>query len=154
MTVEPSVQRSTVQHESAYTMSRKSLLAKIHIAKKELGLDDETYRDTLEGITGKRSASKLSDKQLATVLDVFKKHGFKPKKIDRFQSIDDPRKAIALWKNLYREGPVNDGSPEALYKFAQRLTCVDRVEWMMPGDWSTVIEALKDWCLREGIDFA
>ncbi len=34
-------------------------LARIHLAKKELGLDDDTYRSLLKTITGKDSASDL-----------------------------------------------------------------------------------------------
>ena len=35
--------------------SRQNLMAKIHIGKKELGLDDETYRQGLQQITGNTS---------------------------------------------------------------------------------------------------
>jgi len=135
-------------------MSRKSLLAKIHIAKKELGLDDETYRDTLEGITGKRSASELSDKQLATVLDVFKKHGFKPKKRSSFQKTDDPqhKKALVLWSLLNEAGVVRNGSPQALAEFATNRIKTDRVEWLTPSDWNRIIEVLKQWCYRCGVE--
>lgn len=37
-------------------------LARIHLAKKELGLDEDTYRDMLEALTGQRSASGLDAK--------------------------------------------------------------------------------------------
>ena len=48
--------------------SRKSLLAKIHIAKKDLGLDDDTYRLRLERLTGKTSARDLTVPQLARIV--------------------------------------------------------------------------------------
>lgn len=38
------------------TSFRSPLLAKIHIARKDLGLDEDTYRAVLIRITGKRSA--------------------------------------------------------------------------------------------------
>jgi len=41
------------------TPLRRAQLAKIHIAKKELGLDDETYRSMLWTIARVRSASDL-----------------------------------------------------------------------------------------------
>ncbi len=34
---------------------RRRQLAAIHVAAKALGLEEETYRDMLEGLTGKRS---------------------------------------------------------------------------------------------------
>ena len=37
--------------------SRKSLMAKIHIAQKDLGLDEDTYRAMLFNLTGKISAA-------------------------------------------------------------------------------------------------
>ena len=36
-------------------MLRKNLIAKIHIGKSQLGLDDETYRQLLVSTTGKTS---------------------------------------------------------------------------------------------------
>lgn len=47
---------------------RKAALAKIHVGKKLLGLDEETYRDLLEAETGRRSASKLDAAGLRRVL--------------------------------------------------------------------------------------
>ena len=38
----------------------RSILAKIHIAAKEIGLGEDDYRDLLERVTGKRSASALA----------------------------------------------------------------------------------------------
>ena len=40
-------------------MGRNPQLAQIHIAKKELGLDDDTYRDVLERVTRQRSSAGL-----------------------------------------------------------------------------------------------
>ncbi len=59
--------------------ARKAMLAKVHIAKKELGMDDDTYRDFLEKHTEQRSASKLNYYQLQNVLNAMQKSGFKPK---------------------------------------------------------------------------
>ena len=46
--------------------SRNGLLATIHIAKKELGLEDGTYRDILEGVLGVRSLTGVKDRQKLT----------------------------------------------------------------------------------------
>lgn len=44
-------------------MSRNTELAKIHLGKKQLGLDDETYQTMLEDMFGVSSAAKLDYKQ-------------------------------------------------------------------------------------------
>lgn len=62
----------------AITPKKKALLAKIHIAKKDLGLDDGTYRDVLRRITGKDSSSKMLISELERVIYEFGNLGWKP----------------------------------------------------------------------------
>lgn len=59
--------------------SKKILMAKVHIGKKDLGLDDDTYRDVLWRVTGKRSCSDMSIAQLQDVVKDMESRGFKPK---------------------------------------------------------------------------
>lgn len=59
--------------------TKKILMAKIHIAKKDLGLDDGTYRDVLWRVTGKRSCKDMTIAQLQDVVKDMEKSGFKPK---------------------------------------------------------------------------
>jgi len=51
-------------------------MAKIHIAKKQLGLDNETYREMLKNVTGKDSAKDLTAEEINTVMISFRKMGF------------------------------------------------------------------------------
>ena len=60
--------------------THKQQLAKIHIAKKQLGLDDDTYRALLMQLAGVNSAKDLTASQLTKVLEHFKKSGFKGSK--------------------------------------------------------------------------
>jgi hypothetical protein len=46
-------------------------LAVIHIVKKELGLSDRQYRDTLEKVTGVRSAKYLDDLKFRKLMNYF-----------------------------------------------------------------------------------
>ena len=57
--------------------SRKSLMAKIHIAQKDLGLDEDTYRAMLFNLTGKISAASCTDRQLVAVIAALRKRGWK-----------------------------------------------------------------------------
>jgi len=49
-------------------LTRRKDLARIHLSKKELGLDDDTYRALLQGLTKKTSAADLNAKERWEVL--------------------------------------------------------------------------------------
>jgi len=55
---------------------RQKMLSKIHIGKKQLGLDDDVYRDVLAQATGKRSCKDMDDGELAAVLNLLQQKGF------------------------------------------------------------------------------
>lgn len=59
--------------------AKMAMMAKIHIAKKELGLDDGTYRDVLWRVTGKRSCKKMLIGELEAVVKDMEASGFKSK---------------------------------------------------------------------------
>ncbi len=59
---------------------KRTLIAKIHIAKKDLGLDDGTYKDVLKRITGKDSSKNMTLNELKAVLDDFSRRGFVAKR--------------------------------------------------------------------------
>ncbi len=54
-------------------------LAKIHIAKTQLGMDDDTYRALLARVAGVRSAKDLGPRQVDQVLVELQRLGWKPK---------------------------------------------------------------------------
>lgn len=56
--------------------SRKALLAKIHIAKKQLGLSDLEYRNVLDNLFAVRSAKSLKIGELSTLLKHFAARGW------------------------------------------------------------------------------
>ena len=59
--------------------TKKILMAKIHIAKKDLGFDDDVYRDVLWRVTGKRSCKDMTIAELESVVKDMQNSGFKPK---------------------------------------------------------------------------
>lgn len=59
------------------TDARRAELAKIHLAKKQLGLDDETYRAMLWMVARVHSAADLDDAGRQAVLDHLKARGFR-----------------------------------------------------------------------------
>ncbi len=139
-------------------------LAKIHIAKKELCLTDEVYRDILRARfgKGKDSAAKLTPGQAWSLLGHFQKLGWKPKGAQKLPGMEIPadgqsKKIQALWINLHQAGVVKDGSDKALLGFVKRMTKhgtfpgKDHLRFCDSQDKHIVIEALKDWAKREHV---
>lgn len=60
--------------------NRQRLLAKIHIGKKELGMDDDMYRNMLWTVARVRSSKQLDEFSLQKVLNYMIGCGFKVKK--------------------------------------------------------------------------
>lgn len=123
-------------------------VAKIHIAKNELGMDDETYRAMLHTV-GKVSSSKALDHAgRAKVLEHLKACGWKPKNaIMKARPSDDAKIKLcrALWIELHELGKVYNPEAAALQRYAQRQTKIARLEWMNDKQLNTVIESLKKW---------
>jgi len=129
---------------------RRRLLAQVHIAAKELGLDEETYRAVLKRIAGVSSAAEASDAGLRAVLDAFARRGWKRR---RFRPSNKPhvRKVWAMWGELKRRGVWRDRRRSSLRAFVKRQTGIDNPEWLTPRDAEAVIEALKAMGERAGI---
>ena len=135
---------------------RKKLLAKVHIAKKDLSLDDATYRDVLSSVAGKESAADCTDAELIAVIEHFKSRGFVARRTcgKRRASSDAERRYLpklrALWLSGYNLGVVNDPSDEAMAKFVKRQTGLDHVRFLHnSADAIRAIEGLKAWLSRE-----
>jgi len=141
---------------------RRARLAKVHIAKKQLQLDDATYGATLarlfKGIT---SAADLTDRQLDELLEHFKSQGFKapktpPKRAGNRPMADGPeaKKLRALWLSLYHLGVVRDPSETALAAYVKRTTRVAALQWLKGDKGMQAIEGLKKMAERAGVDWS
>lgn len=127
---------------------RKSRIRLIHTAKRELGLDDDAYRDLLARETGQRSAKDLDLDQLGAVVEALRRAGFRAK--PRVSTLKEPqhRLVAALWRELHQAGAVADGSARALSAFVRRQTGIERLEWLPSAEAAKVVEALKAWRAR------
>lgn len=133
--------------------SRNKLIQLIHIAKNQLGFDEETYRDKLESLTGKRSCSRMEVSELEVVLQKMKQHGFKvtkPSNAGELKQADDPQSRLirSLWLQLHEAGAVRDPSEEALAKFVENQTGVSALQFLSTKSASHIIERLKKWLVR------
>lgn len=134
---------------------RKTDLAAIHIAKVELGLDEDNYRFILDSICGVDSAGKLDYMGRQKLLMYFRSLGWKPGKpgekkppAGRRKAQGQEAKIWALWFELYRLGGTKSKTIHALNAFCKRMTEVERVEWLTAAQANVVIEALKQWLGR------
>ena len=135
--------------------NRNPMLAKIHIAAKALGLDDATYRQILERLTGKSSSRDLKDHQLAAVLAEFQRLGWTPPKGSggaatsrKASGKAHVRKVFAIWSDMCKGGIPETPTRAALLAFVKRMTGLDDPEWMTVTQANTVTEALKAWRKR------
>ncbi|MXV43931.1 DUF1018 domain-containing protein [Saccharibacter sp. 17.LH.SD] len=124
---------------------QKRLLALVHIAKKDLALEDESYRSLLHRIAGQNSARGMTEKQLNDVLAEFKRLGWEksPRK-KRYVAANraSVRKIFVLWGSL-RDHLACKGSRAGLRVFVERMTGVSDPNFLDDQKAQQVIEALK-----------
>jgi len=124
----------------------------IHVARKELGLDEDTYRALLQRVTGTASLRAMSEAQRAAVVKEMTRLGFKVKVAGKKlpQSFKPWSRMIhALWKNCHQLGVIEDRSPAALRAFCKRFVAHGHNGVVVDPDMlsydqaSPIIEALK-----------
>jgi phage gp16-like protein len=126
-------------------MSHPAMLAKIHIAKKELRLEEAEYRALLQRVARVASARDLSEKAAVAVIAEFKRLGWQPRESTRPKADrGDTRKLYALWGALHA-GPIDR---EALRAWVLRRFGVSAPEFLKPAQTREAIEQLKAWQKR------
>lgn len=156
---------------------RKADLAKIHIAKKDLGLDEDTYRTIVRSIGGAASGSSadLDIAGRARVLHHLRSKGWRPQRIRKtaaaskrttatgqaIASHGEVRMIRSLWIQMADAGAVENRSEQGLRAWVQSATRryhYRRMGWSAPEflpDWVAcrVIEHLKQWGARCNVRF-
>lgn len=134
--------------EEAMRGRLRALRAKAHIAKKQLGMDDEDYRSFLLRSCGHQSTRSMNTVELVRLIEAFKAAGFKDSKSAKTRT-PHARKVWALWLALYDAGAVKTKSCRA---FVKRMTGKDDPDFLSPEEARPVIEALKSWGRRDGAE--
>lgn len=132
---------------------RNAMLGKVHVQKKQLGLDEDDYRQILMQETGHASAKDCTEAQLEKVLGRFAALGAKPLPKPAAKGVaQNPmaRKARALWISLYHLGVVRSRDEKALEAFAKRQIGCERLIWAKQSDGYKLIEALKKMAEKDG----
>ncbi|RJG46462.1 regulatory protein GemA [Mesorhizobium sp. DCY119] len=123
-------------------------LAVIQIARKQLGLDEDTYRAVLVRVTGKGSTRDMSEAERQRVVSEFRNHGFMPVQ----KGLQGPfaKKLQALWIDAWNLGIVRDRRDAAMLMFVKRQTNIDHTRFLLDGkDAAKAVDALKAWMARE-----
>ncbi|EHW4150236.1 DUF1018 domain-containing protein [Salmonella enterica subsp. enterica serovar Kottbus] len=142
-------------------MERDKLISTIHVAKRELRLDEDTYRDALRTATGKTSCRDMTQTELSRVLATFKKRGFKVRSKPQNRALKPATvtaKIRAIWRLMYAQGFLSSDSEAALNGWVRKQTApqnggegVANYQWLErePALASDMLERLKRWHRRE-----
>lgn len=123
------------------TAARNTLLKVLHARKRELGIDDDTYRAKLKQAFNVISAKDLDDAQLKRAVDLFH--------VKQKANFPHTRKVKALWIALANLGAA-DPADAALDAFVKRQTGKESLNFVTAADAASITEALKDMLAREG----
>ncbi|MFI8609477.1 gp16 family protein [Pseudomonas sp. NPDC077649] len=113
----------------------KGVLSKIHIAKGQLGMDDDSYRALLRRVAGVESAKDLNTRQAGRLMVELERLGFKPKPSSK--AAGKPHNAKQLGPRIDKiEAQLADmGLPWAYADaLARQMFKVQRVAWLKKAD--------------------
>jgi phage gp16-like protein len=122
----------------------------IHVGRRELQLDDETYRAMLKEVAGVESSKDLDAQGRKKVLEHMKTKGFKVKSTAASKpgkNEDNPqyRKIQALWSELHRAGAVQTNTAAAIRVYIKRITSTADFAFCSNAQVTVIIETLKKW---------
>jgi len=131
--------------------------AEIHMIRKEIGMDDDSYRMMLQQVAGVTSSKQIRDyASMQAVIDHLRSLRARSKRTRRQASNGKDAmlaKIEVLWKLLADAGVVHNPGPAALQRWAARVTGINKLQWLENGHKAQLIEALKQWCERERVPY-
>lgn len=139
----------------------RALQKLVHVACRELHIDAEARRDLQLAVTGKASMADMSEADLTKLIDRLKADGFKVSLKPRSAAPrPDLRLIHVLWSKLGQKGVLDRPDRAGLNAFIRSRF---EATWSsVPADVDmlrdhkqidAVVQALKDWGRRVGIDF-
>jgi hypothetical protein len=132
---------------------RRRELAKIHIARKELGIPEDAYRALLSTIGRVQTSGALSSEGRKRVLAHLVAKGWKPKRGAASTYDAQLGLALKLFGLLKAKGVIECDNEQAAFRaMVNRLTQASDWRFCTKPQKTTVIESLKKWCTRVGID--
>jgi phage gp16-like protein len=131
---------------SPLARARSRQIAQCQIARKELQMDESTYRAVLVRVTGKRSLRDCDLSELEKVVAEMRRLGWRPTGSRPIARQPHVRKVYAMWTSMALL--LEDASHSALCAFCKRQTGVEMPEWLDGHQANKVIEGLKAWSGR------
>jgi len=128
--------------------SRRKLMGAIRAACARHGLDDDARRDVQIGVTGKASMKDMDLAELGKVLDRLNRDWKGPQGHRAHIG-----KIRALWWTLYWLGATDDTRDRTIDTFVRRQTGIAALRFLDHTKAASVIEALKSWAGREGVEW-
>ena len=139
----------------------RALQRLVHVACRELHIDAEARHDLQLAVTGKASMADMSEADLTKLIDRLKADGFKVSlKPRKTAPRADLRLIHVLWAKLGQKGALDRPDRPGLNAFIRSRF---EATWSsVPADVDmlrdhnqidAVVQALKDWGRRAGIDF-
>lgn len=139
--------RKPARQHAPRPANRRALLAQIHMAKKQLALEEDSYRAILVRITGQDSAKAIPDTGLVAVVAEFTRLGWKNRPFRPGSKKPHVRKVWAVWGSM--KGILRDPSADGLRGYVKRMAGVDDPEWLTGEQANKVVGGLKAWKRRE-----
>lgn len=130
--------------------ANKPLFASIAIARRNRGLDEDTYRDLLTRETGKSSLREMTTPELELVLGSL--GGRQTYQGAGRKQLTGPyaKKLQALWLSGWNLGVVRNKDDEAMLAFIKRQTGIENTRFLRAAeDARKAVEALKAWLARD-----
>ena len=121
----------------------RNLLAQIHIAKKELAMDDATYRAMLKNVAGVTSAKDLGVAGANKVIANCKRLGWKPKAAKKVGRKPVPAKDKVRLMSKIEALLAEAGRPwDYAHTMAANMFKVEKVDWLEYEQLASLMKAL------------
>ena len=133
-------------------MLTRKQLGLVHVAKKQLGLEDEDYRAILRLEAGVNSARDLDAAGLEAVMWRFKELGFKhsadPSYYGDRAGMASPGQ-VAYIRNMWANYTDGEGTDRSLGKLLDRVAKVSDIKFLTTGGATKAITALRAMVARK-----
>lgn len=125
----------------------------IHIAKKQLGMDEDAYRTIVRTMSNQRtdSSGALNGPERQRLLNHLKSCGFRTSQpIPKNIFPDEPQwnKLWSNWQKLADAGKVIDRRGGALASYVRSQTKVEAMNWVAPTQLDKLIDQTNQWLAR------
>ena len=120
---------------------RRAELAKIHIGRKQLGLDEETYREMLKAVAGVRSSAELDAAGRKKLLAYLRKQGAEFNRRGRTRPAAEKRPLLGKIYALLGDRPA--AYAEGILRRMFGCHAPARLEWATAAQLHKVVAALE-----------